>query len=148
MNQNNTPLFTAVKKYKDEKPAYFCIPGHRAARGIAAEWIEDVGEQIFGYDLTEAHGLDDLHAPEGAIKEAQDLTADLYGADKSWFLVNGTTCGNEAMLLSVLRPGDKVLLLPSTSLYEQQARLRDFISQRFGSSTPFQQPQQQNVRFR
>lgn len=110
MDQNNTPLFTAVKKYKDEKPAYFCIPGHRAARGIAAEWIEDVGEQIFGYDLTEAHGLDDLHAPEGVIKEAQDLTADLYGADKSWFLVNGTTCGNEAMLLSVLRPGDKVLL--------------------------------------
>lgn len=47
-----------------------------------------------------------------------------------------------------LEPGDQVLLLPSTSLYEQQARLRDFISQRFGSSTPFQQPQQQNMRFR
>ena len=110
MNQNNAPLFTAVKNYKDNRPAYFCIPGHRAARGIADAWVKDVGEQIFGYDLTEAHGLDDLHAPEGAIKEAQELAAELYGADRSWFLVNGTTCGNEAMLLSTLHPGDKVLL--------------------------------------
>jgi HlyD family secretion protein len=43
-----------------------------------------------------------------------------------------------------LEPGDRVLLLPSTSLYEQQAQLQQFINQRFGSSTPFQQPQQQN----
>lgn len=42
-----------------------------------------------------------------------------------------------------LAPGDKVLLLPSTSLYEQQERLQQFINQRFGSSTPFQQQQQQ-----
>jgi HlyD family secretion protein len=51
-------------------------------------------------------------------------------------------------IVSGLEPGDQVLLLPSTSLYEQQERLRDFISERFGSSTPFQQPQQQNMRFR
>jgi HlyD family secretion protein len=41
-----------------------------------------------------------------------------------------------------LEPGDRVLLLPSTSLYEQQERLQEFINQRFGSSTPFQQQQQ------
>ena len=41
-----------------------------------------------------------------------------------------------------LKPGDRVLLLPSTSLYEQQERLQQFISQRFGSSTPFQSGQQ------
>jgi hypothetical protein len=41
-----------------------------------------------------------------------------------------------------LEPGDRVLLLPSTSLYEQQERLQQFINQRFGSSTPFQQQQQ------
>lgn len=43
-----------------------------------------------------------------------------------------------------LAPGDRVLLLPSTSLYEQQERLQEFINQRFGSSTPFQQQQQNN----
>lgn len=46
-------------------------------------------------------------------------------------------------VVSGLQPGDKVLLLPSTSLYEQQERLQEFITQRFGSSTPFQQNQQQ-----
>jgi HlyD family secretion protein len=46
-------------------------------------------------------------------------------------------------VVSGLQPGDKVLLLPSTSLYEQQERLQEFINQRFGSTTPFQQPNQQ-----
>jgi HlyD family secretion protein len=46
-------------------------------------------------------------------------------------------------VVSGLQPDDRVLLLPSTSLYEQQERLQQFISERFGSSTPFQQPQQQ-----
>jgi HlyD family secretion protein len=46
-------------------------------------------------------------------------------------------------IISGLEPGDQVLLLPSTSLYEQQERLQEFINQRFGSTTPFQQPQQQ-----
>ena len=46
-----------------------------------------------------------------------------------------------------LEPGDRVLLLPSASLYEQQERLQEFINQRFGSTTPFQQPQQQNQNF-
>jgi hypothetical protein len=49
--------------------------------------------------------------------------------------------------VSGLEPGDKVLLLPSTSLFEQQAQLQQFISQRF-SSTPFQQNQNQNQNFR
>ena len=42
-------------------------------------------------------------------------------------------------IVSGLEPGDKVLLLPSASLYEQQERLQEFINQRFGSTTPFQQ---------
>ena len=45
-------------------------------------------------------------------------------------------------IVAGLEPGDEVLLLPSTSLFEQQARLQEFISQRF-SSTPFQQQQPQ-----
>jgi len=47
-------------------------------------------------------------------------------------------------VISGLEPGDRVLLLPSTSLFEQQERLQEFINQRFGSTTPFQQLQQQN----
>jgi HlyD family secretion protein len=48
-------------------------------------------------------------------------------------------------VMSGLELGDRVLLLPSASLYEQQERLQQFINQRFGASTPFQQQQPQNV---
>ena len=59
----------------------------------------------------------------------------------------GVTDLEYSEIVSGLEPGDRVLLLPSASLYEQQERLQDFINQRFGSTTPFQQggQQQQNV---
>jgi len=56
----------------------------------------------------------------------------------------GVTDLEYSEIISGLEPGDRVLLLPSTSLFEQQERLQEFINQRFGSTTPFQQPQQQN----
>ena len=108
--QGRAPLFEAVEAYRKRRPGYFCIPGHRYERGISALWRREAGDAIFSYDLTEASGLDDLHKPEGAIRKAQKLLAELYGAKRSYFLVNGSTCGNEAMLLATLRPGDKVLV--------------------------------------
>ena len=42
-------------------------------------------------DITEIEGFDDLHHPEGIIKKAMEKAANIYGADKSFFLVNGST---------------------------------------------------------
>lgn len=109
-SQARAPLFEAVDAYRKRRPGYFCIPGHRYERGISELWRREAGDAVFSYDLTEASGLDDLHAPEGAIGEAQTLLAELYGARRSYFLVNGSTCGNEAMLLAALGPGDQVLV--------------------------------------
>ena len=99
MNQEQTPLLQAVTDLIETKPAYFRIPGHRLDRGICPRWTDRVGTGIFAYDVTETPLTDDLHSPEGAIGEAQRLLAALYGADQSFFLVNGSTCGNEAMIL-------------------------------------------------
>jgi len=54
--------------------------------------------------------LDDLHEPTMCIKEAQDLAADLYGADASYFIINGTTGAIHAMVLAALRPGEKIIV--------------------------------------
>ena len=54
------------------------------------------GASLAAYDLSEAEGLDDLHHAEGVIAEAQRLAAETWKAKKTFFLVNGTTCGNEA----------------------------------------------------
>lgn len=110
MNQNRTPLLDALVAYTEERPAYFKIPGHRYERGISPRWRQWTGDGVFRFDLTEAEGLDDLHCPRGVIREAQELTAEVFGARRSYFLVNGTTCGNEAMLLAAVGEGDEVLV--------------------------------------
>ncbi len=110
MEQNRTPLLDAVEDLIDTKPAYFRIPGHRLNRGISSRWTKNTGDLIFSYDVTETPLTDDLHAPEGAIEEAQKLLSDLYGADESFFLVNGTTCGNEAMILSAAFEGQEIMV--------------------------------------
>lgn len=110
MNQNQTPLLDAVTSYIETDPAYFRIPGHRLERGISNRWTEHVGSDIFKYDVTETPLTDDLHNPSAAIADAQNLASELYHARKSFFLVNGTTCGNEAMIMSAVGPGEKIMV--------------------------------------
>ncbi len=110
LTQNETPLLSAVEQLIDTKPAYFRIPGHRLERGVSSRWTDKTGDKIFAYDVTETPLTDDLHAPEGAIRRAQELLSELYGADESFFLVNGTTCGNEAMIISAAFEGQEIMV--------------------------------------
>ena len=110
MNQNQTPLLDAIVDYTRERPTYFKIPGHRYEKGISPRWRQWTGDGIFQFDLTEAEGLDDLHCPEGVIKEAQELAAEIFHAKATYFLVNGTTCGNEAMVLTCAGEKEKIMV--------------------------------------
>lgn len=103
------PVLEALYEYQKKDPAYFQIPGHRYERGVNPALSEAWGKDVFRFDLTESEGLDDLHDPRGVILQAQVLAAELYGADRTWFLVNGTTCGNEAMILAAVKPGEKII---------------------------------------
>ena len=109
-DQNKTPVFDAAVKYADLRPAYFCVPGHRYEIGIDDRFRKFAGDNIFKIDITETRITDDLHHPEGVLKEAQSLAAGLWGADHTFFLVNGSTCGNEAMILSAVKPGEKIMI--------------------------------------
>ena len=60
-------------------------------------------------DITEIDGFDNLHHAEGFIREAEERAAKLYGADRSYYLVNGSTCGLLAAICAAARRGDKVL---------------------------------------
>ena len=107
MDQNRMPLVEALQQFREEAPAYFRIPGHRFERGLD-ETLN--GASLAAYDLSEAEGLDDLHHAEGVIAEAQKLAAETWKAKKTFFLVNGTTCGNEAMVLSSVKEGEKIIV--------------------------------------
>lgn len=110
MDQARAPLLEALLAYVARRPALFHVPGHKQGRGAPAEWRRALGRGALAMDLTEAPGLDDLHAPEGVIAEAQALAAAAFGAGRSYFLVGGTTAGLQALLLAVCRPGDRVVV--------------------------------------
>ncbi len=108
--QDAVPLLDALREFASAGPAYFRIPAHRFSRGVDECLLHLLGENVFCADLTEAEGLDDLHAASGVIAEAEKLAAQLWGSEECHFLINGSTCGNEAMLLACLKPGEKILL--------------------------------------
>ncbi|MEW6400073.1 MAG: aminotransferase class I/II-fold pyridoxal phosphate-dependent enzyme, partial [Bacillota bacterium] len=61
-------------------------------------------------DATGVLGLDDLHQPGGVLQMAQELAARCFGADHTFFLVNGTSAGVHAMVLATCGPGEKIVV--------------------------------------
>ncbi|AGK95255.1 aminotransferase class I/II-fold pyridoxal phosphate-dependent enzyme [Clostridium pasteurianum] len=105
------PLVEGIIKYLRENNSMLCMPGHKSGRGFKNT---DVGKELYENfikaDITEVDGVDNLHHPEGIIKEAENMLRDFYGSKKSYFLVNGSTSGNLAMIFSCLREGEKVIV--------------------------------------
>jgi len=108
--QQKAPLLEALKRHAQEQIISFHMPGHKGGKGIDQELGEWLGEGTLAIDLTEIPGTDDLHRPESIIKEAQELAAKAFGAEHSFFLVNGTSCGIQAMLMAVCNPGEKIIV--------------------------------------
>lgn len=109
MDHRKTPVFTRLKEHWETAPVSGHVPGHKYGR-VLPERGQDFFRDILKIDATEIAGLDDLHDPEDMIKEGQELVGDLYGADASFFLVNGSTVGNLAMILAACSRGGKVLV--------------------------------------
>jgi len=110
LDQHSTPLFEAVINYAREHKISFHTPGHKHGVSIPQEFRNFVGEKIFDCDLTLLEEVDSLHDPRGVIKEAQKLAAAAYGSEYAFFLVNGSSGGNHAMILASCDPGDKIIV--------------------------------------
>jgi lysine decarboxylase len=108
--QYKTPLFDALVSLAESHKVSFHTPGHKSGKGISTRFKKFVGPKIFSIDLTTLDEVDCLQKPVGVIKEAQELAAEAYGADQSFFLVNGSTVGNHAMVLATCNPGDEVVV--------------------------------------
>lgn len=108
MEQYQTPLFDVLKKHSEQQPISFHVPGHKNGYIHWDRKSEPFYRDVLSIDATELTRLDDLHSPEGAILEAENLLAAAYGVQKSYFLVNGSTIGNLAMIMGVIQEGDIV----------------------------------------
>ncbi|QEK13655.1 aminotransferase class I/II-fold pyridoxal phosphate-dependent enzyme [Crassaminicella thermophila] len=108
-NQNNMPLFDALKAYHERKVIPFDVPGHKHGNGIP-EFAEFVGKKVLEIDVNSMKPLDNISNPVSVIKEAEELMAEAYCADHAFFQVNGTTSAVQAMIMSVCKPGEKIII--------------------------------------
>lgn len=102
----NTPLYDYLKDYAASGIIPFHMPGHKLGKGLP----HDFGRNLASFDITEIPGSDNLHNPTGIIKKAQDLAAEAFGSNRTFFLVNGSTCGIYAMISTICKPGDSLIV--------------------------------------
>lgn len=80
-------LSSALEQLQKSDMYPFHMPGHKRRE------TDYLAQSSYLRDITEIDGFDNLHCPEGIIKEEQEFAADLFGAKNSFFLVNGSSCG-------------------------------------------------------
>jgi arginine decarboxylase len=111
-----TPFFDNLKKYA-QKPVgtFHALPIARGKSVFKSDWIRDMGE-FYGPTLFLAEssattgGLDSLLEPTGNIKRAQDLAARAFGAERVFFVTNGTSTSNKMVVQALLAPGDIAII--------------------------------------
>lgn len=97
-------LYQALTEYADTDFYPYHMPGHKRN--------PDAGEMAayYRFDITEIDGFDNLHHAEGILKEAQGRANRLYGAEETYYLVNGSTGGVLAAIMAVTEQGDEILV--------------------------------------
>lgn len=103
-------MFDALMEYVDRETIPFHVPGHKKGEGIEKKFKRFMGENPFKIDVTVFQLVDSLHHPTGPIKKAQELAADAYGADATFFSIHGTSGAIQAMIMSVVSEGDTIIV--------------------------------------
>jgi lysine decarboxylase len=109
MEQNSAPLHEALAAYRNDRVVPFDVPGHKQGRG-APELSEFLGRQCLSVDVNSMKPLDNLSHPTSVIREAEALAADAFGAGSAFFMIGGTTSAVQAMIMSVCRAGDSIII--------------------------------------
>ncbi|MDD6488201.1 MAG: aminotransferase class I/II-fold pyridoxal phosphate-dependent enzyme [Clostridia bacterium] len=109
LSQDNAPVYEALKQYRENRIVSFDVPGHKQGKGNP-ELTEFLGKQCMSVDVNSMKPLDNLCHPISVIKEAEELMADAFGAAHAFFMVNGTSSAVQAMVMSVCKRGDKIIM--------------------------------------
>ena len=105
------PIVEALQKAYINPTYQFHIPGHTKGSGTLPEFKHLIGSRALNIDTTdEFDNLGTLHPATGPIKEAQELAAKAFGAEKTFFLLNGSTAGNLAIAMALTKKGQKVII--------------------------------------
>ena len=100
-------LYDKLAAYGQSDFYPYHMPGHKRNHGMGIPYALS---ESFKIDITEIDGFDNLHHPEGIIKQVQERAAKLYGAEETFFLVNGSTCGILAAVSAATDRHDSILI--------------------------------------
>lgn len=102
--RDSAPLLDAYLSYFESQRTAFTIPGHKQKAHRLDEGLGSVVDS----DTPLYGGLDEIKLTEGTLKKAEELAAALWGADYARFSTGGSTHANQAIILALGKPGDKV----------------------------------------
>lgn len=109
LDQNRAPVYEALEAMRAEKLVPFDVPGHKRGKGNK-DLTDFLGERCMSVDVNSTKYLDSLGHPTGIIREGEELAAEAFGAGAAFFMVGGTTASIQAMILSSVRKGEKLIL--------------------------------------
>jgi arginine/lysine/ornithine decarboxylase len=101
------PILNGLIQYNTEGSYPWHMPGHKRRLNTI---FPDMVENPFSIDVTEVGDLDELHDPKGIILKAEQRASEIYGSDKSYYLVNGATGGIMAAIAAVCEHGDTIIV--------------------------------------
>ncbi len=105
MQKEEERLIQRLRDYNATDYYPFHMPGHKRNPELGKEY-----ENPFEIDITEIHGFDNLHHPEGILKRSMEWAADVYGADRTYYLINGSSCGLLAAIFGTTTCGGTILM--------------------------------------
>ena len=97
-------LLEKLEDYASNRIYPMHMPGHKRNASMLTAGLP------YEIDISEIHGFDNLHEPKGILKEIADLAAELYGSDRAFLLVNGSTVGIMAAIGAHVGNGEKILV--------------------------------------
>lgn len=109
MDQKKAPFVDRVKEYISQDVVPFDVPGHHMGN-VTNQATELLGHEVYRSDINAPIGLDNLAKPHGVLLEAERLLAEATGADEGFFLIDGTSSGIIAMIMTACKAGEKIIL--------------------------------------
>ncbi|WXR62980.1 aminotransferase class I/II-fold pyridoxal phosphate-dependent enzyme [Peptostreptococcaceae bacterium AGR-M142] len=102
-------IYPKIKQITNKEEVSFHVPGHKNGK-ILLKYEEEYARELYKIDTTEINGTDDLHDAKEIINQAQNRASKLYNSYKTYFLINGTTVGILASIMSQFKENDKVVV--------------------------------------
>ena len=99
------PIYNTLKDLSNKNIYPFHMPGHKRNKKFLNDFYD-----FINLDFTEIDETDNMHKPEGIIKNSKKIIAKTFGSEESYFLINGSSCGIIASIMACLSPNENILV--------------------------------------